>query len=222
MARKSSAEPAHRKEPAAKANSRERILRAALHEFAAQGLQGARIDLIARRAKTNKQLLYYYFGDKEGLYLNVLEHVYAEIRQKELDLKLSGYDPVQAVATLVGFTFDYVIENRDFVCLLINENIEKARFVRSSKVIKKTGTPILKLLRDTVQRGVKLGLFRKNVDPVQLYISMAGLCFFYVGNIHTLSVLFTRDLSRTAALRERRKHVIDFVQGYLAAPARTS
>ena len=149
MARKSSGKPAHRKEPAAKPNSRDRILRAAQHEFAAQGLQGARIDLIARRAKTNKQLLYYYFGDKEGLYLEVLEHVYAEIRQKELDLKLSGYDPIEAIATLVGFTFDYVIDNRDFVGLLINENVQEARFVRRSKLIKKTGSPLLKLLRDT-------------------------------------------------------------------------
>jgi AcrR family transcriptional regulator len=198
-------------------NSRERLLQAAELEFAAQGLRGARVDVIARRAKINKQLIYYHFGDKDSLYLAVLERAYTMIRERELDLNLSGDDPVAAITKLVGFTFDYDAENREFVRLLINENLLEARFVRRSKAIRQTSSPILTLLRDTVERGAKAGLFRKDVDPVQLYISIAGLCFFYIGNIHTLSALFERDLKAQAALRERRQHVIDFVLGYLRA-----
>lgn len=196
-------------------DSRERLLRAAHLEFAAEGLRGARVDVIARRAKINKQLIYYHFGDKDGLYLAVLEHAYSEIRQKEHDLHLADDEPVEAMRKLIGFTFDYDAEHREFVRLLINENLLEARFVRRSKLIKQTSSPMLDLLRDTLKRGAAAGAFRSDIDPVQFYISMAALCFFYVGNIHTLSALFERDFNRADLLQERRKHVIDFVLGYL-------
>jgi TetR/AcrR family transcriptional regulator len=196
-------------------DSRERLLRAAHLEFAAEGLRGARVDVIARRAKINKQLIYYHFGDKDGLYLAVLEQAYSEIRQKEHDLHLADDEPVEAMRKLIGFTFDYDAEHREFVRLLINENLLEARFVRRSKLIKQTSSPMLDLLRDTLKRGAAAGAFRSDIDPVQFYISMAALCFFYVGNIHTLSALFDRDFNRADLLQERRRHVIDFVLGYL-------
>lgn len=197
------------------AGSRLRLLRAAYLEFAAEGLRGARVDAIARRAKTNKQLIYYHFGDKDALYLAVLEHAYSEIRRRESGLNLSNDEPVAAMRKLIGFTFDYVTEHREFVRLLINENILEARFVRRSRIIKKTSSPILDLLQNTLRRGVASSVFRGGVDPVQLYISMAALCFFYIGNIHTLSALFDRDFSRPDLMRRRRKHVADMVLGYL-------
>ncbi len=198
-------------------DTRERLLRAAEHEFATQGLSGARVDVIARRARINKQLIYYHFGDKDSLYQSVLERAYAGIREKELQLNLAGDDPAAAMRTLVGFTFDYCVENREFVRLLINENLLEGKFIRRSKVIRQSSSPLLKLLHDTVHRGIKLGTFRRDVSPVQLYITIAGLCFFYVSNIYTLSALFERDLDRPSALDERRRHVIDVVLGYLGA-----
>lgn len=216
-ARPSLGSPKRKTAPKQVATSRERLLRAARFEFAAEGLRGARVDAIARRAKMNKQLIYYHFGDKDALYLAVLEDAYSDIRERERDLNLSGDDPVAAITKLVGFTFDYVCSNREFVRLLINENLLDARFVRRSKLIRKTGTPIVGLLRDTVARGAASGLFRADVDPVQLYISMAGLCFFYIGNIHTLTVLFERDFDAADQLAARREHVIAFVLGYLSA-----
>jgi TetR/AcrR family transcriptional regulator len=197
------------------AGSRERLLKAATVEFAKNGLLGARVDRIARLAKINKQLIYYHFGDKQGLYLAVLEHVYADIRIKERALHLADSDPGTAMARLVGFSFDYVSQNREFVRLLTNENILKARNARRSKLIRQTRSPLVQLIEETLRRGVKAGVFRKGVDPVQLYISMAGLCFFYIANIHTLSVLFERDMQENAALRERRDHAIGFVLGFL-------
>src|SRR6202163_102443 len=99
-------------------DSRGRLLQAATDECARNGLLGARVDVIARRAKINKQLIYHYFGGKEQLYVAVLEHVYADIRGKERALHLPDSDPLTAMRTLVGFTFDYVSQNRAFVRLL--------------------------------------------------------------------------------------------------------
>lgn len=197
------------------ATSRRILLEVAKKEFARNGLHGSRVDKIAKTAKINKQLIYYYFGDKENLYLTVLENVYGDIRTHEHALDLRALDPLAAMRRLIEFTFDYVMENRDFVLLLTNENLMEARHLKRSKTIKATHSPIVDLLADTLARGKKVDLFRSGVDPVQLYISLAGLCFFYTANIHTLGILFDRDLQSHDAVKERRIHVIDFVIGYL-------
>ena len=94
--------------------TRRRILIAARQEFARKGLAGARVDLIARRAKANKQLLYHYFGGKDGLYLAVLEAAYGDIREAEAALELEHLDPVAALRRLVEFTWEYYLKNPDF------------------------------------------------------------------------------------------------------------
>lgn len=210
--------PPTRKKPQAD-DTRDRLLDAAEFEFAAVGLSGARVDTIARRAKINKQLIYYHFGDKDSLYQSVLERAYARIREKELELDLASDDPITAMHTLVGFTFDYCVENRAFVRLLINENVLEGKFIRRSKTIRQSSSPLSALVHDTVHRGIALGTFHRDVDPVQLYISIAGLCYFYVSNMYTLSALFERDLDRPSALQQRRQHVIDVVLSYLGVDA---
>ncbi|MBV8964235.1 MAG: TetR family transcriptional regulator [Hyphomicrobiales bacterium] len=195
-----------------------RLLLAAKKEFAEKGLMGARVDEIARRAKVNKQLIYYHFGDKDGLYLAALEHAYIDIRVSERRLNLSDLPPDKAMSKLVGFTFDYVRDNREFVLLLINENMMKAKYLRRSTAARLERSPLVELIAETLDRGIADGLFRPKLDPVQLYISIAGMCFFYMSNIHTLSVLFDRDLRSPAALEERRSHVISFVMSSLVAP----
>lgn len=201
--------------------SRRILLETAKKEFARNGLHGSRVDEIAKAAKINKQLIYYYFGEKDNLYLAVLEDAYTDIRAHENALDLGVLDPVAAMKKLVGFTFDYVMENRAFVQLLTNENLMEAKHIKRSKVIKATQSPIVELVSQTLARGEKTKVFRSGIEPVQLYISMAGLCFFYSANIHTLGFLFDRDFRKKDALAERRAHVIDFVLGYVTnkAPA---
>lgn len=198
-------------------DTRDRLLQAAKSEFAKKGLHAASVDKVADRAKANKQLIYYYFGSKDALYLAVLEHTYADIRVREQELQLKSQDPIQAMTTLVGFSFDYVVENPEFVQLLTNENVMEARYLRRSNALRLMRSPLVALIEDTLQRGVELGLFRDGVNAVQLYISIAALCFFYSANVHTLTVLFDRDLNDPAALSERRSHVIDFVLNSLRA-----
>ena len=144
-----------------------KLLNAARWEFAEKGLNGARVDAIASRSGVNKQLLYYYFGDKENLFVTVLETEYAKLREKENQLELETLDPWQAIDRLVGFTFDYVTNNPQFVALLNDENIHQARHVKQSKTIKNLHPKLLDLLSQILKRGEMDGSFRENVDPVE-------------------------------------------------------
>ncbi len=202
-----------KKRPAAKrdpAHSRRRLLAAARDVFSRKGLGGARVDEIAALSGVNKQLVYYYFGNKKDLYLAVLEKMYEEIREQELKLDLDHLEPIGAMEKLVEFTFDYFTKNPHFVPLLGDENLHKAQHLKTSKVIAQLHSPLVETIRTTLARGEASGVFRRGLDPVQVYVSFAGLGFFYYSNIHTLSVIFGRDLQSDAAVAERRAHVIEF------------
>ncbi|MBN8972722.1 MAG: TetR family transcriptional regulator [Rhizobiales bacterium] len=188
-----------------------RILEAAKKEFAAHGLAGARIDRIAAEADANKRMLYYHVGNKEDLYLAVLEAAYEKIRAEERGLDLEHLDPSAAIARLIDFTWNYFIRNPEFLALLNTENVAKARNLKRSTKVKSMHSPFVEMIRTIVDRGVKTGEFRVAMDPVQLYISIAGLCFFYLSNSATLSFIFGRDLLKKDAKEERLQHVIMLV-----------
>ena len=196
-------------------SSRARLLAAAKEEFARLGLMGARVDLIARRANVNKQLIYYHFRDKDGLYAAVLEEVYRDIRLRERQLDLGALTPEAAMRRLVEFTFDYVAANPAFVALLTDENVHGGVHLQNSKVLANLRSPFVELIAKTLERGAAAGVFRAGVDPAQFYISLAGMSFFYFTNIHTLSALFARDLRAPASLVRRRAHILDFVMSSL-------
>jgi AcrR family transcriptional regulator len=196
--------------------NQERILKAATEEFARYGLGGARVDRIAARAGANKRMLYYYYGNKEDLFLKVLEARYAHIRRAELGLHLLDLDPVQGMRRMVEFTWDYYLKHPEFLTLLNSENLHRARHLKRSRDIAAMHSPLIALLRDLLLRGERDGKFRKGVDPVQLYISIAALGYFYLSNRHTLSTIFERDLLAPKNKAERLKHMTELVLGYLA------
>jgi AcrR family transcriptional regulator len=198
------------------ARNQERILKAATEEFARYGLGGARVDRIAARAGANKRMLYYYYGNKEDLFLRVLEARYAHIRHAELGLHLLDLDPVQGMRRLVAFTWEYYLKHPEFLTLLNSENLHRARHLKRSRSIAAMHSPLIALLRDLLLRGERAGKFRKGVDPVQLYISIAALGYFYLSNRHTLSTIFERDLLAPKSKAERLKHMTELVLGYLA------
>ena len=198
------------------ARNQERILKAATEEFARYGLGGARVDRIAARAGANKRMLYYYYGNKEDLFLRVLEARYAHIRHAELGLHLLDLDPVQGMRRLVAFTWEYYLKRPEFLTLLNSENLHRARHLKRSRSIAAMHSPLIALLRDLLLRGERAGKFRKGVDPVQLYISIAALGYFYLSNRHTLSTIFERDLLSPKSKAERLQHMTELVLGYLA------
>jgi AcrR family transcriptional regulator len=188
-----------------------RILDAAKQEFAAHGLAGARVDRIAAEAGANKRMLYYHVGNKEELYLAVLEGAYEKIRVEERGLDLEHLDPPEAIETLIGFTWNYFIRNPEFLALLNTENLAKAKHLKRSTKVKSMHSPFVEMIRAVVRRGVERGDFQVAMDPVQLYISIAALCFFYLSNSATLSVIFGRDLLKKEARDERLDHMVALV-----------
>ena len=188
-----------------------RILDAAKEEFATHGLAGARVDRIAAKAGANKRMLYYHVGKKEELYLTVLEGAYEKIRVEERGLDLEHLDPPKAIERLIGFTWNYFLENPEFLALLNTENLVKARHLKRSTKVKSMHSPFVEMIRTVVRRGVQSGDFVVAVDPVQLYISIAALCFFYLSNSATLSVIFGRDLLNEEARDERLDHMVALV-----------
>ncbi|HVL77423.1 MAG TPA: TetR/AcrR family transcriptional regulator [Noviherbaspirillum sp.] len=197
------------------ARTRQAIIDAATEEFATLGLGGARIDSIAARAGLNKRLLYYYFGNKDALFLAVLERAYENIRNAERALQLDELDPVEAIRQLVSFTWRYYIAHPEFLTLLNSENLHQAAHLKTSERIQEMNSPLIETLDRILEKGRASGLFRAGVDPLQLYISIAGLSFFYLSNRHTLSTVFGRDLRHPKAEAERLSHMTDLVLGYL-------
>jgi TetR/AcrR family transcriptional regulator len=197
-----------RRDPVA---TRSKLLAAARREFAKNGLAGARVDEIADRAGVNKQLVYHYFGDKDALYLAVLEWVYEEIRAQERKLNLEGLPPERAIKKLIESSFDHLATHPDFIVLLNDENRGGAAHVRGSRKLEAMHSPLVSLVSKILKEGVRTGAFRRGINPVQLYISIAGLSYFFFSNTPTLSAIFGKDLATPAAKRVRRKHVVDLV-----------
>jgi TetR/AcrR family transcriptional regulator len=205
LKRRSNGAKPQRRDPVA---TRKKLLTAARREFANNGLAGARVDEIADRAGVNKQLVYHYFGDKDALYLAVLEWVYEEIRAQERKLNLEGLAPERAIKQLIESSFDHLARHPDFIALLNDENRNGARHVRASRKLEDMHSPLVSMVSKILRQGVT---FRKGVNPVHLYISIAGLSYFFFSNTPTLSAIFGKDLSSATAKRARRKHVVDLV-----------
>ncbi|MBG9387248.1 TetR family transcriptional regulator [Caenimonas aquaedulcis] len=191
------------------------ILAAARDEFAESGLGGARMDRIAERAGLNKRLIYYYFEDKEKLFQAVLEQTYLHIREEERKLNLLALAPADAVRRLIEFTWQYYLDHPEFLTLLNSANLHRARHLEGSDRVREMNSPLIATLGEILERGRKDGSFRGGIDPVQLYVSIAGLSYFYLSNSHTLSAIFGRDLLAPKARSERLSHMVELVLGYV-------
>ena len=173
------------------------------------------MDRIAERAALNKRLIYYYFEDKEKLFQAVLEQTYRDIREEERKLNLLNLKPAEALRRLVEFTWDYYLKHPEFLTLLNSANLHKARHLQGSQRAREMNSPLIEMLAQILEHGRKDGSFRGGVDPLQLYVSIAGLSYFYLSNNHTLSAIFGRDLMSAKARHERLNHMCDVILGYV-------
>ncbi|WP_035725400.1 TetR/AcrR family transcriptional regulator [Fodinicurvata fenggangensis] len=200
--------PPRRRNPV---ETRRALLDASIAEFAENGLAGARVDAIAKRAGVNKQLVYHYYGSKDDLFTASLEEVYRHIRTQERELELHALEPVAAMERLVGFSFDYLADHPEFITLLNDENRMRSAHLKDSRELVDMHSPLVEVIATILERGVEQGVFNDRFGPVNLYISIASLSYFYFSNNSTLSAIFNRDMSTPAEIARRRQHIIDLV-----------
>jgi AcrR family transcriptional regulator len=209
--------------PAAKPRTRDaeatkaRILDAARKEFAKKGLGGARVDVIADKARANKRMIYHYFGSKEGLFQTVLESAYLDIRSAEQKLDLDHLEPREALEKLVRFTWGYYLKHPEFITLVNSENLHRGKHLRKSEIVKVYSRRFVAMVKTILDRGVERGVFRPGIDPVQLNITIAAIGYYYLTNRFTGSIVFERDLMAKAALDERLRFNTDTVLRLVAA-----
>lgn len=198
--------------------TRARILAAAKSEFAKKGLGGARVDVIAERAAANKRMLYHYFGNKEALFRITLEDAYGDIRAAEARLEIERDDPVTALKRLVRFTWQYYLDNPEFITLVNSENLHKARHIRGSDRMRDISRPFVARMQALLERGAALGLFRKGIDPVQVNITIAAIGYYYLTNRFTGSIVFERDFMTDRALSDRLEFNIKTILRLVCTP----
>lgn len=194
-----------------------RILEAAKREFAKNGLAGARVDVIAEKAKANKRMIYHYFGSKEVLFQTTLENAYIDIRTAEQKLNLGHLEPAAALERLVRFTWEYYLKNPEFITLVNSENLHRAKHVKKSDVLQTYSRRFVAMVNEILVRGVETGVFRPGVDPIQLNITIAAIGYYYLTNRFTGSILFEKDMMAKEALGERLRFNIETILRLVAA-----
>jgi AcrR family transcriptional regulator len=195
------------------------ILATATREFSQHGFSGARTATIASKAQCNIRLIYHHFKSKQGLYIAVIEAAYADIRRKEAELQFDLTDPAAALEKLLLFTIDYFEENTRFEGLLQAENMIQGRFVRRSKRVPESAALLKSTLSAIIEAGERSGTFRRKLDPIQLYVTIAGLSRFHVANAYSLSALLGADLRSPRWRAKWRSYAVSLLRAYVQGEA---
>jgi TetR/AcrR family transcriptional regulator len=209
--------------------TREALLNAAETVFAEHGYDGARIDTIAEVSGFNKTLIFRYFGDKPGLYAEVLRRVDREINELQARLAPMLEDETIAsdaqrfrtfLATGIGALFDYLLEHPRFMRMLTWEMAEGWQ----------TYAKIAQLLKidDIDQSGTLLqplqsaGLLRSGFNPILQLTMIMQICQAYLASLPLYQMILPgEDISSATALARAREYIIDFViHGIMVDPQR--
>ena len=217
MAARQNAAPARQRDAE---RTRNEILEVATREFADHGFAGARVDEIAARMRTTKRMIYYYFGGKEQLYVEVLEREYARIRAAEREVDVEHLDPRAAIRRLAELTFDHHDSHPEFIRLVSIENIHHAEHMAKSKQLANLKNPVIELIERILDRGRAEQVFRRDVDPIDVHMMISAFCVFRVANRHTFRTLFDRDLADPERRDHYRSMLGDLVVEYLSAEER--
>jgi TetR/AcrR family transcriptional regulator len=198
------------------AESRAAILRAAVREFAQEGIAGARTDAIAKAARVNKALLYYYFEDKEALYGAVLDQVFGGLTEAVMPVFARDLTPAQKILAYAGAHFDYIAGNPSYPRVVQGEMMRAGRgsatqFVR---IVKQYFVPLFNQIGNVLQRGIASGEFRE-VDPRQFVPSMISIIVFYFNSAPVMKLMTGEDPMSPERVAERRAAVLDFISAAL-------
>lgn len=193
------------------------ILDAAETQFARRGYAGTTVDSIAEKTKRSKRMIYYYFNSKAKLYVAVLENAYARMRTAEAAVNLSEEDPRQSLKNLVDFCFDFHFDHPTYVKLIMSENLNEAKYLNASSLVAELHRPILNRIDQCLRLGYQKDLFHQVVSPMEVHMTLNGLCFFNVSNRATFSAIFDADMTSAAARRARKHQILLTILGRLNA-----
>ncbi|WP_218221631.1 TetR/AcrR family transcriptional regulator [Nesterenkonia sp. Act20] len=200
--------------------TRAEVLAVATEVFADDGYSGARIDEIARRTRTTKRMIYYYFGGKEQLYLAVLDNAYRGIRKAEQTLQVDEMNPIDALRELAELTYEHHLRNSAFIRLVSIENIHRGKYIRKLESLSDLGQPAVTILDGIIAQGKKQGAFREEVNALDLHLLISSYCVFQIANRYTFSYLFDPDFT-TQPRRDRMRGLIgDVVVAWATATTR--
>jgi AcrR family transcriptional regulator len=196
--------------------TRESILKAAIKVFAKNGFDGGRVEQISKAAKSYDRMIYYYFGSKEGLYIAALEEIYRRFNDAESELHLDESKPREALRAVIRFMWSYYLKHPEFITLLNTENLHRGKHIAKSPTAKEYSSPAVGVIERVLHTGATQGLFRADLTARDLYLTIAGLCSFYLSNRFTLSAFLGEDLEAPSALQQWQAHVIDTVERTVA------
>lgn len=194
---------------------KEKLLLCAVNEFAEYGYEGARVDNIVKAADCSKQTVYHHFGNKENLFIEVLEYTWNDIRQKEKALDVSGLSPAQAIEKIIDFTWNYYIANPWFLNIVHSENQSKGVHYAKSKRLPEINYSHLELMASLLEKGKALNIFKQDIDPLQVNINIAALGSYYLINQHTLGLVYHISMVSPQALEARRKVIKETIMSWL-------
>lgn len=186
--------------------TRQRVLDAAIKEFAEHGYSGARVENIAVIANANKQAIYYYFADKDDLFAHALQRCYELVHEIDDHLLFEGMPANEAIASLVDAVFDRLAQLKDVISVISDENRNKGRHLPGTQ-IRAINRPTIDAVAALLDRGNKDGTIRKGVDPEQFWLSLLSLVMFYFTNSYTLSHLLDRNLITRDNIAQRKIEV---------------
>jgi TetR/AcrR family transcriptional regulator len=197
--------------------SRTAILQAAIREFAREGIAGARTDAIAKAAKVNKALLYYYFHDKDALYGAALDQVFQERNRRLMPVLAADIPPGEKILRYVGAFFDYLAENPAHREMVQRELFNVPRRGQMQRIVKLYMRPMFEEMVKVLRQGIAAGVFRP-IDPTQFIPSMAAVVVHYFGSVNFLKLMTNEDPMSPERLAARRSAVLDFISAALFQP----
>ena len=191
--------------------TRDSILRAAIKVFAKHGFSGGSVEKISKAAKSVDRMIYYYFGNKEGLFVAVIEEIYRRFNEAEAKLALDPADPVKALEAMIRFVVRYYRDHPEFVSLLNSENLHRGRHIGKSMRAHEYSSPAVGTTERVLRNGIDHGVFRPDVTARDLYLLIAAAGYFHQSNRFTLSAFLGEDLEAPAALERWEAFVLDMV-----------
>tara|TARA_R110002124_G_scaffold138138_1_gene301459 strand:- start:5495 stop:6154 length:660 start_codon:yes stop_codon:yes gene_type:complete len=196
--------------------TRAKIFSAAIYEFGRNGYTGARIERIVKRSGCNIRLIYYHFGSKIGLYREVVEGAYADLRASEAELEFNVDDPMASLLRLLEFTMHYFADHPELEGIIRSENETQGRVVATSSSVGASGKALTARLVSLVKSGVSKGVFRSGIDPAHLYLTITAVSRFHLANAYSMSAVLGVDMQDKVWRESWNAYAADLISRYVA------